>query len=176
MTFPSFSSGEVLRAADMNAVGLWLVKTQTVGTGVSSVTVTDAFSADYYNYFLTYTGGTSSASANIELLIGSATTAYFSSLQFAALGGSTANATGQTNAGFFNWAGHTSSNRQVCAINVYNPFLSKNTSMTSLFDNDTDAGYTYGVLKDTNSYTSFILRASTGTFTGGTIQIYGYKK
>ncbi len=49
MTYPSFSAGDILTAADMNAVGLWLVKTQTVGTAVASVTVTDAFSSTYDN-------------------------------------------------------------------------------------------------------------------------------
>jgi hypothetical protein len=39
-TPPDFSSGAVLTAAQMNSVGLWLVKTQTVGTAVSSVAVT----------------------------------------------------------------------------------------------------------------------------------------
>jgi len=40
MTFPVFASGDVLNASDMNGVGLWLVKTQAVGSGVASVTVT----------------------------------------------------------------------------------------------------------------------------------------
>ena len=48
-TPPTFSSGSVLTAAQMNAVGLWLVKTQTVGTAVSSVSVTDVFSSNYDN-------------------------------------------------------------------------------------------------------------------------------
>jgi len=65
MSFPSFASGEVLTAADMNAVGLWLVKTQTVGTGVPSVVVTDAFSANYDNYLVTISGIKTAAAANI---------------------------------------------------------------------------------------------------------------
>ena len=35
-TPPDFSSGQVLTSSAMNSVGLWLVKTQTVGTAVSS--------------------------------------------------------------------------------------------------------------------------------------------
>ena len=50
MTYPVFATGDVLNASDMNAVGLWLVKTQTIGSGVGSVAVTGAFSADYDNY------------------------------------------------------------------------------------------------------------------------------
>jgi hypothetical protein len=50
MTYP-WASGEVLTAADLNAyAGLILVKTQTIGTAVSSVTVTGAFSSTFQNY------------------------------------------------------------------------------------------------------------------------------
>jgi hypothetical protein len=46
MTYP-WSSGEVLTAADLNAyAGLILVKTQTIGTAVSSVTLSNVFSCD----------------------------------------------------------------------------------------------------------------------------------
>ena len=66
-TPPTFSSGAVLTAAQMNSVGMWLVKTQTVGTAVSSVTVTGAFSADYDNYLILMSGGTGSDSASISI-------------------------------------------------------------------------------------------------------------
>ena len=49
-TPPVFSAGAVLTAAQMNAVGLWEIKTQTIGTGVASFEVTGAFSSDYDNY------------------------------------------------------------------------------------------------------------------------------
>ena len=74
MGYPDFAPGDVLTAADMDAVGLWLVKTQTVGTGVSSVTVTGAFSSTYDNYFVTYTGGTGSTQTPLRIQMGSTTT------------------------------------------------------------------------------------------------------
>ena len=58
MSYPVFASGDVLNASDMNGVGLWLVKTQVIGTAVSSVTVTSAFTTDYDQYMITVTGGT----------------------------------------------------------------------------------------------------------------------
>ena len=70
MTYPSFSAGEVFRAQDANAVGLWLVKSQTIGTGVSSVTVTDAFSADYDSYKIVISGGVGSATAVLRTQLG----------------------------------------------------------------------------------------------------------
>ena len=44
----------------VTAPGLTLIKTQTIGSGVSSITVTDAFSSTYDNYKITITGGTGS--------------------------------------------------------------------------------------------------------------------
>jgi hypothetical protein len=54
----TFVAGEVLEAAQLNsnftylegAGGLTLIKTETIGTTVASVTVTDAFSATYNAY------------------------------------------------------------------------------------------------------------------------------
>ena len=78
MSYPVFASGDVLNASDMNGVGLWLVKTQTIGTGVSSVTVTGAFSADYDNYVITVTGGTASANGSVRLQMNTSTGSTYS--------------------------------------------------------------------------------------------------
>ena len=67
MTYPVFASGDVLNASDMNAVGMWLVKTQTIGTAVSSVQVTNAFSTNYRNYLILLDGGVGSTSSDIAL-------------------------------------------------------------------------------------------------------------
>jgi hypothetical protein len=67
MTFPSFVSGEVLRAEDMNAVGMWRVAGGTF-TNATTVDVT-GFSSDYTFYRLVYrarrtdTSGARSATA-----------------------------------------------------------------------------------------------------------------
>ena len=71
MTFPSFSAGEVLRAQDMNAVGRWLVKTVTVGSAVTTVPVTDAFSTEYDNYEIVFSGGSKSSPGTMNMQFGS---------------------------------------------------------------------------------------------------------
>ena len=71
MGFP-YSPGDVLTAADLNeSSGLVLVKTQTVGSGVSSVTVTGAFSATFDNYLITDNGGTQSVDTALMFFFGS---------------------------------------------------------------------------------------------------------
>ena len=53
MTFPSFSVGEVLRAQDMNAVGMWQVGTMTF-SGSTSQTVDGCFTSDYRRYMFAW--------------------------------------------------------------------------------------------------------------------------
>jgi hypothetical protein len=63
MSFPSFSTGEVLTAADMNAVGLW-----RVGGGALSTAITDfvgVFTSDYTDYRIVIDSVSVSAAADI---------------------------------------------------------------------------------------------------------------
>ena len=177
MSYPSFTTGEVLTAADMNAVGLWLVKTQTVGTGVTEQEVTGAFSSTYDHYRITWTGGTTSAGGNIRLQLGSNTTNYHVNLLFNDYGSTTPQAASRNGTETsFDWCGSASSNGILCDITVRNPFLSKYTYISAAFDNDTSAGVTTGQVRNTTSFTSFkLIRSGTATFTGGTIRVYGMR-
>jgi hypothetical protein len=82
MPVPDFSPGEVLTAAAMDSIGLWLVKTVTIGSAVTSVPVADAFSSTYDNYLITVNGGASSTPNEIRLRLGSSTTNYFYQILF----------------------------------------------------------------------------------------------
>jgi hypothetical protein len=172
MTYPTFSPGEVLGAASMNAVGLWLVKSQAVGTGVSSVTVTGAFSADYDNYLVTYTGGTLSVDGNMHLKLGSTTTGYFGSLVFGNYAANTVSGVGENNVGQFSFAGGGQPNGS-CFIEILSPFLSASTEVSARVRYATVYGSYVGVIPATTSFTSFILNPASGTMTGGTIRVYG---
>jgi len=77
MPVPVFTAGETLDASEMNAVGLWLVKTQTIGTGVSSVAVTSAFSTNYDTYRIVVSGGVATNTDVMRLTLGSTTTGYY---------------------------------------------------------------------------------------------------
>jgi hypothetical protein len=178
MTFPNFVAGEVLRAQDMNAVGLWLVKTQTIGAGVTSVPVTGCFSADYDNYKIMISGGAASANnTEINLQMGSNTVNYFSSMIYFSWNSSgNALAFGATfNVMKYMGAGDTSN--LYLNVDVQSPFLSKRTLASSLSGiDDARGGWSQSLLKDNTSYTGFTIVATGGTLTGGTISVYGYKK
>ena len=178
MPVPNFSPGEVLTAAAMDAVGLWLVKSQTVGTGVSSVTVTGAFSADYDNYKIVYNGGTGSQDAIINFAFSGSSSGYYAARSLAKyadgslLGGNT------NNGAAWGGAGVASTSGALLNIDVISPFLSVrsyyNGGYSAAITADY-AGFTGGFHNVTSSYTGFTLTLSGGNFTGGTIRVYGYR-
>ena len=59
------------------ASGLVLISTTTIGTSVSTVTVSNAFSATYDNYKIILSGGVASGSAAITIILGATTSRYY---------------------------------------------------------------------------------------------------
>jgi len=175
MPVPDFSPGEVLTASAMDSIGLWLVKSQAVGTGVSSVTVTDAFSADYDNYKIIYTGGVGSTTTSIFMRLGSTTTQYYMMLTFVAWSLSTYTFLGTNNLSQWSNVGAMDTNQTAVSLELLNPFLSKYTLFSGMYTREDVGGPMFGVQKSTTSFTSFTLTAETGTLTGGTIRVYGYR-
>jgi hypothetical protein len=156
--------------------GLVLVKTQTIGSAVASVAVTDAFSATYENYLITVSGGTtSSGGTNLELTFGATATGYYSQLIYATWG-NTPLAAGASNTTRFTYAGGGYSGGLSMSCYVGSPNLAKTTSVGSAVMADGFGGNFNGTLQDSTQYTGFTITSSNGTLTGGTIYVYGYAK
>jgi len=181
----TFVAGDVLEAAQLNsnftylegAGGLTLIKTETIGTTVASVTVTDAFSATYENYKILVSGGASSASnENFSIKLGASTTGYNYQFIYGSYGASVSGA-GASNAASFVYAGsQESTNGLIGNIELQNPFLAKYTGIQAQISRSGLGGTCTGLHAVATSYTSFVLTAGSGTLTGGTIYVYGYKK
>ena len=179
MSFPSFSTGEVLTAADMNAAGLWLVKTQTVGTGVSSVTVTGAFSADYANYRIVYEGGAGSVLhlLQLQLKVGggaTSTTGYYQGFVGTTFAGAGA-AAGVNNGTAFIYSGGGDGNFSNLCVDVFGPFATRFTKTGNFTWYGTYGGAATGAHAVSTSYADFVITTTAGTITGGTIRVYGYR-
>jgi hypothetical protein len=179
MPVPDFSPGEVLTAAAMDSIGLWLVKSQTVGTGVSTVVVNDAFNTNFESYKVITRGIVfSSLGAAVYIkLSGTTGSTYFGNILYnvptsAALGG--VSAQNGNNLGFFvNVA--SSSGPSDFEATITNPFLA---SASNCFG--TYAGQSYNGnfgTHDSNaaSSTGFTLLPGAGTMTGGKILVYGIR-
>lgn len=170
-----------LSTSTANPVGMELIKTQTVGSGVTSVTVTDVFSSNYENYFVTWTGGTLSALALIAVYMGSSTTAngYFGAKALSNVSGTFIGG-GDNDAG--QWLNVNAGTTTIAdtAFYLYGPFASRRTYISSQYW-ELNAGSsvfgTYnGVLSNTTSYTSFTIDPqTTTTMSNGTIRVYGLR-
>jgi len=179
MPLTTYTAGEVLTASSLNANlavagGLQLVKSQTIGTAVASVTVSDAFSATYDNYKIIISGG-SSTGAGIDLIMGATATGYYNVYIYSGYGTSTVAAFNGNNATLWAGIGSTLAGGHRVDLDMLNPFLAKNTSFSGANQNGTtNAGFVSGYLNNTTSYTGFTIQTSSGTLTGGTIRVYGY--
>lgn len=182
-TPPVFTAGSVLTAAQMNAVGLWQTKQVIAGTAVSSITVQNAFSADFTAYRIVIGGGSISTAASASLqLINSggtaSTTTYYETFIYSAYSGSTVSAANTNNgANFVRTANSISSSDCLSgAFDLVNPFLTK---FTHYYNAGNPAGgnggNSIGYHGTASSYTGFTLTLSAGNCTGTIVTVYGYR-
>jgi hypothetical protein len=159
--------------------GLTLVKSQTVGSGVSSVEVTDAFSSTYDNYLIKVSGIDGSTATNGTLTFGATTTGYYYSLIYTTYTSNTVvGLAGSNQSSIPNVLGYSSSNGANMNMYVNSPNLVDNTTFyyNGVDPNASGIGLTAaGYVNNTTQYTSFKITAATGTLTGGTIKVYGYQ-
>lgn len=191
MTYPSFNAGDILAASDMNAVGLWRITSGitatngtvsdgvvTVGNAVSSVTLTGCFSSTYINYRIVYSNLDFSAS-DITVFVrpGSVATGnvYSSGGLFVLYTGLGSGylASSANNEGIA--VGISSTDSASGAFDIYGPNTATWTRASGHWTGDTYTGTYGGVMKNTTSYTSLEIRPFSGTMTGGTIRVYGYR-
>ena len=177
-TPPVFLDAEILYASSMNKIGMWLVKTQTIGTAVSSVTVTGAFSADYDHYkIIVQANSIAAGGPYMTLQLGSTTTGYYWGAagvvySTGAFSGITTN-----NGSSWNRLGPGTTVGMAGVYDLLNPFKNENTIITGTYADGPagSAAVGSGILNDTTSYTAFTVGVTSSTMTGGTIYVYGYR-
>jgi hypothetical protein len=179
MAVKTFAS-ETLTVSDTNTYlansGLVYVTSTTIGSGVSSVTLSSCFNSTYDAYKIVIAGGASSADANLALRLGASTTGYYSAgalIVFSTAGAFFVcdnNAASWTQ-GFYS----TASNGLTGSADLVNPFLAKWTYFQSMIAGSAVAGQRTGVHQVATSYSSITITPSAGTLTGGTITVYGYR-
>ena len=176
MPVPDFSPGEIWTAAAADSIGLWLVKTVTIGTGVATVAVTDAFSANYDNYKIVVSGINTAAVATLTLTLGTGTGSnYYGSLYYDAYSGGLTGTNRFNNAGFLGIGfSDTTLREQWSTLEIGAPFIARSTSLTGNYYGNTFSGWFSGTRADTTQYTRFNINA-TANMTGGTIRVYGYR-
>lgn len=162
----------------VSTTGLVLISSTTIGSAVSSVVVNNAFSASYENYKIMINGGTSSADTYLKMTLGATVTGYYFSELYRTYAG-TSGADNLAN-GAYLAAGNARSNGLIVNLEMLNPFLSTRTSFSQINGTVISGANGYmsiqaGFLDNATSYTGFTITPNTGTLTGGTIKVYGYK-
>jgi hypothetical protein len=161
--------------AGLSSGSLVLVKSQTIGTAVSTVTVTDAFNTNYDTYKIVINGGVGSTTADIKMTLGATATGYYHA-QFGNYfsGGSNSNVGNNDTTWYY--MGFMDTNCINMNIDLTNPFLTKQTFYGGFKTAGAQGLASSGYLNSTTSYTAFTLTTTSGTMTGGTIRVYGYAK
>jgi hypothetical protein len=181
MAIKTFTTGELLTASDTNTYlansGLVYIKQQTIGSGVATAVVADAFSATYDNYKITIHGGVASTLTSLTFILTGSATQYYSALSYVAYGTTTPLAASDNNAASWQYAGYGTTNYLAATFDVLNPWNAKFTQFgPNNWPAQTVSGTSSGVHGVATSYTGFTIGTAAGTMTGGTITVYGYRK
>ena len=159
----------------VSTTGLVLLASQTIGTAVSSVTVSNVFSSAYDAYKIIISGGSGSNSTSIRLQLGASTSTY-NYIYFGVNNSGTADIGRVASASSFAESGGCNANYISTNLDLINPFLTKYTQLIANIANSGPNGFnSFGFHGTASSYTDFTLTPAAGTLTGGTIKVYGYK-
>lgn len=177
----NYSTTTQMNTAIDNAKGLVLVKSQTIGSAVSSVTVTDAFSSTYDNYKIIVSGGVASNNTGFNLKLGTTATGYYGGISATYYSSGAVSGGADNNQSVFRYQGDADTSTINYVVDIQAPYLAKKTVIQSAKTSFNTAGYTgayNGFLNNTTSYTdfTFIVEGGGVTITGGTIYVYGYAK
>jgi hypothetical protein len=163
--------------ASASGGSLVFVKAVTIGTTVSSVAVTSAFSSTYDNYLVMIDHNSGSNSGSVTLRLGSTATGYVGNVIYMSAASSAVTGLNYTNeAQIFS---HTinATNGGSAQIFFNRPNVAKRTSVMTKGTGFNTSGTSFNITQmfadNDTQYTDFTITAVTGTFTGGTIRVYG---
>ena len=185
MTYPSFNSGDVLTAAEMNAVGMWKITSGTVSSG-SSFDLTSVFTSDYDSYKLILTQirtvvGTPSIQLRLLATSTPATTGYYYAVTRVDIAASAINVSAGNNAAQFDTqAIQNGAVSGMVTCEIHSPVATQYTSLNGQ-SVDTRLGSAYGgiswagQLGNATSYNGIRILLSSSTFTNCNYKLYGYR-
>ena len=184
MTYPSFSSGDVLTAADMNAVGLWKITSGTVTSG-TSFDLTSVFTSDYDSYKLVLTQvrtASTGGSVQFRLLSGATpvSTNYFYGITQVDIALNTIAVVRGNGAFELESGAVVSSAGAMTTLEIHNPFIARQTAFNGQSVDSRNAtgygGISYsGSQSSATSYNGIRVLSSAFAFTNCNYKLYGYR-
>jgi hypothetical protein len=175
----AYTSSQIVQAVPTGInSALVLISSTTIGTTVSSVTVSSAFSATYDNYVVIVTGGTATNAFNyLTMQLGATTTGYYFGGYYSDYSSLNLVAVRQSNGSSWRVGVHNTSTPLTAFVELLQPNVATETRFNARFS-DTGASGTgqavSGFVSGSTQYTAFTISTTSGTMTGGTIRVYGY--
>ena len=160
--------------------GLTLVKTVSIGSGVTSVTVTDAFSATFENYKVLTNIENASANNDVYFRLGGVSTNTYDRTRQLWFVASTTPGYGAETAQTAGWWGVNRTGEGSDTVSeIFRPYIAKPTTVKSeAFYKDIAGQMQFrlhaSIQRGDLSHTSLTLLVSSGTMSNGTIRVYGY--
>ena len=172
--------GDAIDATVFGLPGSGLVKINetTVGTTVTSVTISSVFSATYNNYKILISNVDASVTDSFISIKfnNSASTTYAFSMTLLSLPSTTTTSGSSSSANGISCGLTGQNNNTAAQIEVLNPFNTQWTTTTQMFAGTNQLGFACGIDKNAASQTGFSINViGAGNLTGGTISTYGYK-
>lgn len=186
MTYPSFTSGDILTAADMNAVGLWKIGSGTLAGATTNFQ--GCFTSTYRNYRIVIDQGGSSGTSDfyMRFLQGASETTGATANNYWAYTGILSNSANNPSTAQANIAqylgvtitGGTTAGASIM-IDLYNPQTANKTHATVQALNLVPGAYSArsgGFSFDTNAvFDGFAIKSLTAVTLTGNVTIYGYR-
>jgi hypothetical protein len=148
--------------------------TVTIGSAVSTVTVTNAFSALYDNYKILIQNTNCSTLCAVRLQLSSSTGSTYSTANMN-IPYSSATITTEVASNTTLWSIGTGQGLTSVTLDLISPFLATDSQVMAQSATDTFVSWRSGRDSADISNATFILSLTGGTMTGGTIRVYGYR-
>lgn len=183
MAIKTFASGEILTASDTNTylanAGLVYVTSTTIGTNVTSVTISNCFTTTYDSYRIVLDNTVCSIESNAIFMKfnNSAGSTYSTGAAYMsyAVGTVVTYVSHNTTTGIWVGLSDNVNSSSSFVADVMTPYKTVQTHVTAQYANNAIWGTSGGRDSNAASQTGFTLSFGGVTFTGGKIIVYGYR-
>jgi hypothetical protein len=157
--------------------GLVYVKSQAITAGSATTVLTNVFSTTYDNYRVIIDGVQTTSSQGLVIRMGSAATGYYGNFWYVLYSATSWTFVPMNNATFWYVAlSDSTAPSSSSSFDLVAPFLAARTQYNGNYYGRGYSGGFSGSIENTTCYTDLTLLNESGTLSGGTITVYGYRK
>lgn len=158
--------------------GLVLISATTIGSGVTSVALSNIFSATYANYKVIISGGAASATSDGSFFLGGDNVSgYYNAFVYNGWPSTGATGAASSNTGNSSTTFAYSANGYNLDLTIFQPQIAARTSWVYMSSTMATTGNRWaggGFINSATQYTGMTFQTQSGhTLTGGTIRVYG---